>query len=275
MAQSFGSALAIDREERRCRRNAATIRERRRYKQINESFIRLSKLVTFDLGRKKCTQLEILERATSYISELADLVSSLQQEEEEEEEGINIGPEVTNTNFKRTQTSSGSHVTGGQDAAFIPQQLGTARGAACTDSCLRVGQVTTVGRRACMSSQVGHDPSYGKERVVSSCLEVSASSLQCNLSQTSPGLAEALYSQLPLVDYSPLSHQEPCLSASSPASSLWRDVLQVGAWPECDCCTRMRSVHNIQCHARCRSQLVIFYTHLYFTTCTAVCSVVR
>lgn len=92
------------------RRRAATMREKRRLKKVNEAFDALKRSTLMN-PNQRLPKVEILRSAIQYIERLQALVSSLnQQDNETGQQGLHYRPSQAQPRVSRTQDSWGSHM---------------------------------------------------------------------------------------------------------------------------------------------------------------------
>uniref|UniRef100_A0A674JZ92 Myogenic factor 6 n=1 Tax=Terrapene triunguis TaxID=2587831 RepID=A0A674JZ92_9SAUR len=95
------------------RRKAATLRERRRLKKINEAFEALKRRTVAN-PNQRLPKVEILRSAISYIEKLQDLLHRLDQQEKMQEIGgdpFSFSPKQGNVNFLSTCSSDWQNVS--------------------------------------------------------------------------------------------------------------------------------------------------------------------
>lgn len=89
------------------RRRAATLREKRRLKKVNEAFDALKRSTLMN-PNQRLPKVEILRSAIQYIERLQALVSSLnQQDTETGQQGLLYRPSPTQPRVSRTETGRG------------------------------------------------------------------------------------------------------------------------------------------------------------------------
>uniref|UniRef100_A0A674N6V2 Myogenic factor 6 n=1 Tax=Takifugu rubripes TaxID=31033 RepID=A0A674N6V2_TAKRU len=121
------------------RRKAATLRERRRLKKINEAFDAL-KRKTVANPNQRLPKVEILRSAISYIERLQDLLQTL-DEQERSQSGRPSGGDY------RWKKASNTWPTSADHSAIINQRDGTGKCASSSESVLFSGNCDSSNKR--------------------------------------------------------------------------------------------------------------------------------
>ncbi|KAM4614855.1 LOW QUALITY PROTEIN: myogenic factor 6 [Polymixia lowei] len=126
------------------RRKAATLRERRRLKKINEAFDALKKK-TVPNPNQRLPKVEILRSAINYIEKLQDLLQTLDEQEKSQQNGsynLNVKEQnVANNDYRWKKTSQTWQTSPDHSSAPIKNQREGTNESSASTSLLRLSSI--------------------------------------------------------------------------------------------------------------------------------------